>query len=204
MRAPVSKRSSAYGRLSSWGSSLATVWARTQPDAGVALKPPVPQPQSRYSPSTGVFEMIGEASGDDVHDAAPGPQHVRAREDREELEGGGHLVLDDVERAALAEAVVAVDPGAEDQLALVRLADVDVDGVRHDDGRVDRLEQLRHQRLQRVALERQPDPGHRRDDRGVPGRDDGDLAGADRTARGLDAGDPAAVDVDGRSPRRPR
>ena len=87
---------------------------------------------------------------------------MRAGEDREELEGRRHLVLDDVEAAALAVAVVAVDAGAEHQLALVRLADVDVDRVRHHHDRVDRLEQLRDQRLERMALERQPDAGHRR------------------------------------------
>lgn len=40
MTAPVSKRSSEYARLSSWGASFANVWAKTHPDAGVALKPP--------------------------------------------------------------------------------------------------------------------------------------------------------------------
>ena len=30
---------------------------------GVALKPPVPQPQLKYSPSTSVLEIIGDASG---------------------------------------------------------------------------------------------------------------------------------------------
>ncbi len=37
--------------------------ANTQPEPGVALNPPVPQPQLKYSPRTGVFEMIGQASG---------------------------------------------------------------------------------------------------------------------------------------------
>ncbi len=73
-------------------------------------------------------------------------------------------------------------PGPDHQLALVRLADVHVDRVRHDDGRLDRLEQLRYERLERVALEREPDPGHRGQDRGVARRDDGDAAGGDRTA----------------------
>ena len=39
------------------------VSAKTQPDPGVALKPPVPQPQLKYMPSTGVRPMIGLASG---------------------------------------------------------------------------------------------------------------------------------------------
>ena len=47
MSAPDSNRASAYGRASSCGSPVATVAAITQPDAGVALNPPVPQPQLR-------------------------------------------------------------------------------------------------------------------------------------------------------------
>ena len=34
-----------------------------QPEPGVALKPPVPQPQLMYRSSTGVLPMIGLASG---------------------------------------------------------------------------------------------------------------------------------------------
>ena len=45
------------------GWSWAMVWANTQPEPGVALKPPVPQPQLMYRPSTGVLPMIGLASG---------------------------------------------------------------------------------------------------------------------------------------------
>src|ERR1700704_3759189 len=45
----------------------------------------------------------------DVDDAGPGPQQVRPREHREQLQRGGHLLLDDVEGTALAIAVVAVD-----------------------------------------------------------------------------------------------
>ena len=46
--APVAKRSSENGSFSSCGAPLAIVCANTRPDAGVALKPPVPQPQLRY------------------------------------------------------------------------------------------------------------------------------------------------------------
>src|SRR5690606_24279246 len=43
--------------------------------------------------------------GGDVDDPAPGTQHAGPGEDREELHGGGELILDDVEGAALAVAV---------------------------------------------------------------------------------------------------
>src|SRR5699024_651097 len=45
MRWPVSKRSRLKGRLISCASSVAMVWARANPAPGVALNPPVPQPQ---------------------------------------------------------------------------------------------------------------------------------------------------------------
>ena len=45
--APVTKRSSENGAFSSCGSPWASVQANVQPDPGVALKPPVPQPQLR-------------------------------------------------------------------------------------------------------------------------------------------------------------
>ena len=69
-------------------------------------------------------------------------------------------MLDDAEAAALTVTVVAVDAGADDQVALVRLADVTVHGVGHDHRVDDRLDRLRHQRLQRVALDRHAEPGH--------------------------------------------
>jgi hypothetical protein len=75
-------------------------------------------------------------------------------ENGEQLDGRGQLVLDYVERAALSIAVVRVDPRAHDELALVGLAHVHVHGVRHHDALQHRLEQRRHERLQRVGLDR--------------------------------------------------
>ncbi len=196
MSAPVVNRSSPNGRASSCGASCAIVWASTSPETGVALKPPVPQPQSRYSPSTSRRPDDRRGVRRDVDDPGPRPQHVRARQGREERDEGGQLALDDVERPALGETVVGVDPGTDDELALERLADVDVDGVRHHDRRLDRLEQLRDEGLERVALERQPDAGHRREDRGVARRDDRHPARGDGAARRPDAGHAPAGDVD--------
>src|SRR5260221_12396486 len=61
--------------------------------------------------------------GADVDDTAPAAHHAQAAEDREQLEAGGHLVLDDVERAALRVGVEAADAGAHDELALSGLPD---------------------------------------------------------------------------------
>src|SRR4051794_36259509 len=63
MTAPVVNRSRLNGRASSSVSPRASVEAITQPEAGVALNPPVPQPQSRYRSRIGVGPMIGDASG---------------------------------------------------------------------------------------------------------------------------------------------
>ena len=59
-----------------------------------------------------------------------------------------------------------------------------------------RLEQLGDERLQRVALDRQPQPGHVGEHRRVAGGGERDASGADRPARRLDAGDAAALDVE--------
>ncbi len=102
------------------------------------------------------------------------------------------------EAAALAVAVVGVDAGADDQLALVRLADVAVHGVRHDHGIEDRLQRLGDVGLQRVTFDRQPQVGQRRDDARVARHDDADLLRPDRAARRLDARDRIAVTIDSR------
>ena len=39
------------------------VQANTWAEPGVALNPPVPQPQFTYNPGTGVLAMMGERSG---------------------------------------------------------------------------------------------------------------------------------------------
>ena len=109
------------------------------------------------------------------------------REHGKELDRRRHLRLDHVRRAALCVRVVRVDPGAHHQLALVRLADVHVDGVGHHDVRVDRFEQLRHQRLQGMALEREADPRHRGNHGRMARSDDRHPPGGDRPAYGFDA-----------------
>ena len=44
------------------GAPLATSSAIAQPDPGIALNPPVPQPQLMKHPPSGVFEINGERS----------------------------------------------------------------------------------------------------------------------------------------------
>ena len=63
IRCPSRKRSMVKGALIGCGSPRAIVYAIRGPAPGVALKPPVPQPQLTVSPGTGVFAMMGERSG---------------------------------------------------------------------------------------------------------------------------------------------
>src|ERR1700722_4429060 len=63
IRRPVLNRSSENGAAIGCGSLRAIVAANTWPDPGVALNPPVPQPQLTNRPGTGVSPMIGERSG---------------------------------------------------------------------------------------------------------------------------------------------
>ena len=132
----------------------------------------------------------------DVDDAGPGAQQVRAGEDGEQLDGGGHLPLDDVERAALPVSVVGVDARAHHQFALVRLRHVDVHGIRHHDRRMHRLEQFGDQRLQGMALQRRADTEHVGQRRRVSGRAQRDLARADVALGRAYPGDPVAVGVE--------
>src|SRR5207249_9208452 len=62
--APVVNRSSVKGPASGCGSPYAIVCAKTQPAPGVALNPPVPQPQLMKRFSIGVRPRMGEASGE--------------------------------------------------------------------------------------------------------------------------------------------
>jgi len=72
---------------------------------------------------------------------------VRPAEDRKEFDRGRQLVLDHMRGATLPVRVVGVDAGTHDQLALMRLAYVDVDRIGHHDAIEHRIEQLGHQRL---------------------------------------------------------
>src|SRR5476649_2158503 len=63
IKRPEAKRSRPNGAAIGCASPRAIVAANTWPEPGVALKPPVPQPQLTNSPGTGVGPMIGERSG---------------------------------------------------------------------------------------------------------------------------------------------
>ncbi len=83
--APSRKRSSVNGALIGCGSSCAIVWANTCADPGVALNPPVPQPQLTYKPGHRRSADDRRAIRRHVDDAAPVAQHAHAAEHREQL-----------------------------------------------------------------------------------------------------------------------
>src|SRR5690349_8579150 len=107
----------------------------------------------------------------DIDDAAPGAQHAQAAEDRKQLDQRVQQILDDGRAAGLGIGIVAVDAGAHDQLALVGLADIDMDGARHDDGVEHRLDRLADQRLERMAFEGKAQSRHGREHAGMASGD---------------------------------
>ena len=197
--APVVNRSSENGAFSSCG-SLVRERPRERP-ARARRRLEAARP-----PAAVQVQPLDRGRADDrrrvrahVHDPRPRPQHPRLREDREELERRRELPLDHVERAALRVGVERVDAGAHNELALVRLADVDVHRVRHHDRVEHLLVQLRDERLQRMRLDRHVEPGHLREHGRVPGGAEADLPRRDRPERRLqrqpvDPGDLAALD----------
>ena len=70
--------------------------------------------------------------GANVNDATPHAVDLDAAKYWEELADGGGGVGDDLRVTTLGVAGVAIDASADDQVALVRLADVTVYRVRHD------------------------------------------------------------------------
>ena len=100
------------------------VKAKTLPEPGVALNPPVPQPQLSKARLTLVLpSMIGQASGV----VSTMPPHWRLsrnapREHREELDDCRRRVLNHVRAASLRVTIVVIDAGADDEFALVGLA----------------------------------------------------------------------------------
>ena len=136
--------------------------------------------------------------GRDIHDPRPLPVHAHAREQREHLDDRLERVLDGLEAAALAIAVVLIDAGADHQIPLVALADVGVNRVAHHDRGENRLQRLRDQRLQRMALDGQAEAGHAGDHRRMARGHDRDLPRLDEPPGRIDADDRAVLAADTR------
>ncbi|CAI8351017.1 MAG: Uncharacterised protein [Rhodospirillaceae bacterium] len=131
----------------------------------------------------------------DVDDTAPLAQHLHPLVLREQLADRHQGLFGQLLGAALPVGNVLIHARADHQFTLVGLGDIGVDGIRHHHGVDCRLDRFRDQRLQRVALHRQVEAGHRRQHRGMSGRDQPDLLGLDRPLGGLHALDHAAFDI---------
>lgn len=98
----------------------------------------------------------------------------------------GHAFLtqmfDQRQVAALGIGIVAVQIAAEDQAALVRLADIEMSGPEGDDPVDEGFQRFRHKGLQQVTFDRQGQSGQRRDLAGMPGDGHADLLRLDRAA----------------------
>ncbi len=138
--------------------------------------------------------MIGQASGQTSTMPPQVPHHPHAAEDREQLDERRQLSSITWKAAALGVGVVAVDAGADHQLALVGLADVDMDRVRHDDAcRSTGFIGSETSACSGWLWIGRRTPAIAASTRVVAGGDDADLARPDEAARGLDARHAAAA-----------
>ena len=94
-------------------------------------------------------------------------------------------MFDQGQPSTLGIADILVGARPDHQLALVRLADVGVNGVRHHNAGENRLDRLRHQRLQRIAFQRHLHTRRLHDHRSVPRRRDRDHFRADKALGGF-------------------
>ena len=189
MRWPVRKRSSAEGRIDGMrlalGDGVGEHVARARRRLEAASAPAAIDVEARDRRRADDRRAVRRH----VDDAAPAPQHAHARELREQLADGLQRVGGDVQAALLAVGDVLVGAGADDELALVGLADVGVHRVGHHHAREHGLDRLRHQRLQREALERHTHARPRHHHAAVPGRHHAHACGRDIPAGSLDARD---------------
>ena len=128
-----------------------------------------------------------------VHNAGPLAVHAHASKDRKQFTDRLQGVLDHRKTTALTIPQVTVDTRANYQVAFVGLAHIGVDGVGHHHRVQDWFERLGHQRLQRVALQRQANAGHIGQHGAVAGRDDTDLLAGNGATRSLYARDLVAI-----------
>src|SRR5262245_53140180 len=129
----------------------------------------------------------GASVGRHILDAAPMPDKPQPRNAWHQCHRAFGNRLDLRELAALGIGVEAVNMAAEDEPALIGLREIEELGAEGKNMIDKRLDRLRHEGLQDVALDRKPQARHSRHMRGMAGDCDAGLAGEDAPARGLDA-----------------
>src|ERR1700733_5988127 len=155
--------------------------------------------ESSGSPSAVHIQAGYRRLGDDgrsvrrhVDDAAPIAHHSQATKVGKQFANRIQSVRVDMQRTTLGIRGVGISTCTDDQFALVRLTDVSVNGVGHDDAGKYALDGLGNQCLQRVALQGYVHAGHAHNDAGVTGRRYAHLARLNHAARGFHCLDGAA------------
>src|SRR5579883_3309170 len=138
----------------------------------------------------------GARIGRAIDDSCPLPQHAQPAEDRKQVENRGELILRDAEARTLRVGDPIVACAADDELALIGLADRDMGLAEHDDGVEHRFQRLGDIGLDGKALDRKAQPGARHDGADMPRRGDRDLLRRDGAAARLDPDHPAALAAD--------
>ncbi len=100
-------------------------------------------------------------------------------------------MFDQRQPATLGITGVLVGSRPDHELALVRLADIGMHAVGHDNTGEDRLNRLGHQRLQRIAFKRHANTGRIHHDRGMTGSRNSNLFRSDKALGSLNTGDTA-------------
>ena len=178
------KRFSENGAHNSLSSPRARVAAKACPLPGVALNPPVPQPQLKNKFFTRRRRQYRRTVGRNVYNSRPLPQHIHPRKNRIQLQNRSRDMLNLIKTAALGVGVIRVGTAADNQFALVGLADIGMHGVGHNHAIQHRCERLRHKCLQRKCFYRQAKSRHFRQCTAVAGDDRADsFARANRPAR---------------------
>ena len=104
-----------------------------------------------------------------IDNAAPFAQHPHTVKDRENLADRRNRMLDQRQATTLRITGVLVCARPNHKLALVRLADIGMHGVGHDNTRENRFYRFGHQCLERIAFKRHTDTGRIHHNAGVAG-----------------------------------
>ena len=89
-----------------------------------------------------------------IDDTGPAANHTDTAENWEKIGQSAHLMFDDIESTALRIGIEEVSAGTNDQFTLIRLAEINMHGARHENRVHDRLQRLRDEGLQGMAFDR--------------------------------------------------
>jgi hypothetical protein len=190
VRGRTAKRTSENGAISSGVRPVAISSAICSPPAGIALKPHVPQPVGDQEAGHAGLAQDRAPVGRDVADPGPRPEDAHRAEERQQRGDLVGVAPERVERRQARERGLAVELGADQHLAALRLADIAGELGRGDDLVEALLEVVRDEGVERVVRIGRRTPAIAAagsTDRRSPRR----RRPPDRTVGGLDADDSA-------------